>query len=74
MIFGKLKLYAIAGLAGIAALGLYTLRIVTLTKARERAKDNERRLKSIRDKGKIEDEVDSSDDDDLIAGIVRKDR
>lgn len=68
----KLKMYLLAALAGIAGIGLYTLRVVTMTKAREKAKDNERRLRAIRDKGKIEDEVDNSDDADLLAGITRR--
>jgi len=74
MLFGKLKLYALAALAGIAAIGLYTLRIVTMTKSNVKAEDNERRLTAIHDKKEIEEDVKDNDDDALINGILRKDR
>jgi hypothetical protein len=73
-ILGKLKMYLFAAAAGIAALGIYTLRVVAMTKQREAAKDKARRLAAIKAKREIDDDVENSDDDDLIAGILRKRR
>ena len=70
MIFGKLKLYAIAALGFIAAL----LVAVSKGQSMQEGKNLKRRLKAIKQKEGIEDEVDNRNDDDLVAGIVRKRR
>ena len=74
LIPGKLKLYAlIAGMIVLALVGVRYEAGQSMARKIE-AQNNARRLKAIRDKRKIEDDVEgSSDDDALISGIVRKD-
>ena len=70
MIFGKLKLYLIAALGFIAALGMAVLKGQSM----QETKRMKERLEGIKHKEEVEDEVDNRNDDDLVAGIVRKRR
>ena len=70
--FGKLRLYAFAALAFVAAiLGVY---IQGGQAARNKAKTKElqSRLDAVKAKQKVTQDVKDADDDELIAGITRK--
>lgn len=68
---------SIAKVGGIAVLIFGTLSVVWAksarnTKANIDAKVNESRLKAIKRKKDITDDVQNDDDDDLISGITRR--
>jgi hypothetical protein len=71
-LIGNLKMYLFAAAAGIAALGIYTLRVVAMTKQREAAKDKARRLAAIKEAREVHEEVEDSSDAELLDGITRR--
>jgi uncharacterized membrane protein len=70
--FGKLQLYALIGLAFMAGLfGIYW-KGAQSARFRLEAKQNAARIEAMRQKNRIEDDVENDDDDDLLGGITRK--